>query len=143
MSGGTIWLVAGLLLGAQELLAPGFFLLWIGLAAGATGALTAILDIGLTGQLATFAALAIALIALVAIRRRPVPDTINAPNAGLIGTTCYALDFQAGEGRVRLRDGTWQARLSDGGVPVINTPLRIVGLDGTTLLVTSTGPQTR
>ncbi len=136
MSGGAIWLLAGLLLGALELILPGYFLLWIGLAAMGAGLLTTVFAFGLHWQLAAFTTLAVALICVAAMRRRPVPDTVNAPNAGLIGTTCYALGFEAGEGRVRFRDGTWQARITGGLTPQANEPLRIVGLDGTTLLVT-------
>jgi membrane protein implicated in regulation of membrane protease activity len=139
MSGGAIWLIAGLLLGAQELLLPGYFLLWIGLAAIGAGLLTTIAGLGWHWQLASFAALAIALVAIAAMRRRPVPDTVNAPNAGLIGTTCYAIGFEAGEGRVRLRDGTWQARITDGAIPALDEPMRVVGLEGTTLLIARQG----
>ena len=135
MSGGAIWLVAGLLLGALELVVSGYFLLWIGLSAVATGLLTTAFGLGWHWQLAAFAAWAVALVGVAAMRRRPTPDVVNAPNAGLIGTTCYALGFEAGEGRVRLRDGTWQARTTDGIAPQADEPLRIVGLAGTTLLV--------
>ena len=137
MSGFAIWLTAGLVVGAAEMLAPGFFLIWIGLAACGTGALTAAFELDWHGQLAAFAALAIVLVGLAAwrLRRRPMPDLINAPTAGLIGASCYALGFQAGEGRVSLRDGTWQARVADASAPVSGEVLRVVGLDGTTLLV--------
>jgi membrane protein implicated in regulation of membrane protease activity len=135
LNGGAIWLVAGLLLGAQELILPGYFLLWIGLAAIGTGLLTTALPIGQTWQIAAFAALAVGLIAVAALRRRSVPDTVNAPNAGLIGLTCYAIGFNAGEGRVRLRDGTWQARTANGSTPDLDEPLRVISLDGTTLVV--------
>lgn len=133
--GSTIWLIAGLLLGAQELILPGYFLLWIGLSALATGLLTAGFALAPSWQLAAFATLALILIAIAAKRRRATPDLVNAPNAGLIGTTCYALDFKAGEGRVRYRDGTWRARITDGAIPSANEPLKVTGLDGTTLLV--------
>lgn len=135
MTNGSLWLIAGLLLAAQELILPGVFLLWIGAAAIVTGLLTVAAGLTLHWQVAAFAALAIALVALAALRRRAVPDTVNGPSTGLIGTTCYALAFEAGEGRVRYRDGTWQARLTDGATPAANDPLRIVGLDGTVLLV--------
>lgn len=135
MSGGALWLVAGLLLGAQELIAPGFFLLWIGLAACGTGLLTTAAGLGWHWQLAAFAILAIALVAVAATRRRPVPDTVNAPNAGLIGATCTALAFRAGEGRVSFRDGTWQARAASAPDPETGDVLRVVALDGTTLVV--------
>lgn len=135
MTGGTIWLIAGLLLGALELILPGYFLLWIGLSATGAGLLTVAFGFSWHWQFATFSILAVALVGIATMRRRPVPDTVNAPNAGLIGATCYALGFDASEGRVRLRDGTWQARLIDGIAPQVNEPMRIVGLDGTTLLV--------
>ena len=135
MSDGAVWLVAGLLLGALELVLPGYFLLWVGLGACGTGLLTVAVAFGWPWQLAAFSVLAVAFIGIAAMRRRPIPDMVNAPNAGLIGTTCYALGFEAGEGRVRLRDGTWQARITDGAAPHANEPMRVVGLDGTTLLV--------
>ncbi|MGI4799635.1 MAG: NfeD family protein [Janthinobacterium lividum] len=135
LNGGAVWLIAGLLLAAQELILPGVFLLWIGLAAIAAGLLTVAIGLTLHWQIAAFIVLAIALVALAALRRRPVPDTLNGPSTGLIGTTCYALAFDAGEGRVRYRDGTWQARITDGAIPSANEPLKITGLDGTILLV--------
>ena len=119
------------------MLAPGFFLIWIGLAAGGTGVVTAVFGLDWHGQLGAFTALAMALVGLAAwrLQRRPVPDLVNDPTAGLIGASCYALGFQAGEGRVSLRDGTWQARVADASSPVAGEVLRVVGLDGTTLLV--------
>jgi membrane protein implicated in regulation of membrane protease activity len=60
---------------------------------------------------------------------------VNAPTAGLIGSTCHALAFEAGEGRVSFRDGTWSARVADASAPQAGEVMRVVGLDGTTLLV--------
>ncbi len=54
MSDGTIWLIAGLLVGALELVLPGYFMLWIGLASCGAGLLTMALDVGWHWQLATF-----------------------------------------------------------------------------------------
>ena len=137
MSPVAIWVVAGLVLCAAEMLAPGVFLLWIGLAACGTGALAAAFEMGWHAQLASFMALTAVLIGLAAWRLRRVPphDGVNAPTAGLIGATCHALAFEAGEGRVSLRDGTWSARVADASTPAAGEVLRVVGLDGTTLLV--------
>ncbi len=137
MTPAALWAIAGLLLGAAELIAPGVFLLWIGLAAIGAGALTALLALGWHAQIAVFIALDLILIAVAyrRVRRTRGPDLVNAPNAGLIGTQCTAIDFQAGEGRVHIRDGTWQARTASGATPSPGTVLRVVGLDGTTLLV--------
>lgn len=133
----ALWAVAGLLLCAAEMVVPGVFLLWIGLAACGAGALTALFALGWHGQLAAFVALALALVGFAAMRlqRRPQRDVVNAPSAGLIGATCRALAFEAGEGRVSLRDGTWQARVADASAPAEGEVMRVVGLDGTTLLV--------
>ena len=137
MTQGAIWMVAGLLLAALEMLAPGVFLLWIGLAALGTGVAAELAGIGWQAQIVLFVALTAALVGLIAIRqkRRPTLDSVNAPAAGLIGQTCRAVAFQDGEGRVSLGDGTWQARLTDAAQPAPGQALRVVGLDGTTLLV--------
>ena len=138
---GALWAVAGLLLCAAEMLAPGVFLLWIGLAACGTGALTALFALGWHAQLGAFVVLALGLVGLAALRlrHRPPRDVVNAPAAGLIGATCRALAFEAGEGRVSLRDGTWEARVADASSPADGEVLRVVGLDGTTLLVARAG----
>ena len=138
----ALWAVAGLILCAAEMLAPGVFLLWIGLAACGTGAASAIFGLGWHAQLGTFVVLALALVGLVALRlrRRPPHDPVNAPSAGLIGATCHALAFKAGEGRVNFRDGTWPARVADASAPAEGEVMRVVGLDGTTLLVARTEP---
>ena len=137
MTAYALWIVAGLVLGAAEMVAPGVFLLWIGLAACGTGALTFAFGLDGHGQLAAFAVLAVVLVGLAAWRlrgRRP-PLDVNAPTAGLIGASCRALAFHAGAGRVSLRDGTWPARVADASTPIAGEVLRVVGLDGTTLLV--------
>ena len=137
MTDAALWAVAGLALCAAEMVAPGVFLLWIGLAACGTGAAAAIFGLGWHAQFGAFVVLALALIGLAALRlrRRPTRDSVNAPSAGLIGATCHALAFEAGEGRVNFRDGTWPARIADTSAPAEGEVMRVVGLDGTTLLV--------
>lgn len=139
MTTAAIWFAAGLIVAAAELLAPGFFLLWIGLAACAAGALDAALGLSWEGQLLAFAIFAAALVGLAGWRLRrqpPRPDLVNAAAAGLIGTSCRAIAFEAGEGRVSIRDSTWPARVADHSTPTAGELLRVVGLDGNTLLVT-------
>ncbi len=137
VAAGEAWIVAGLLGCAAEMAAPGAFLLPIGLAACGTGAATAWLGLELPVQVVLFLALTAALIG-VAWRVRgagPRTDTVNAPTAGLIGQTCRAMAFEGGEGRVALGDGTWPARSADRSCPEAGALLKVVGLDGTTLLV--------
>lgn len=137
MNNGAIWMVAGLAMAALEMLAPGVFLIWIGLAALGTGAATELAGFDWPAQIALFVVLTATLIAVVArrLRARPPLDPVNAPAAGLIGQTCHAVTFQDGEGRVALGDGTWSARTTEGANPAAGQALRVVGLDGTTLLV--------
>ncbi len=138
MTAGALWMVSGLVLAGLEMLAPGVFLLWIGLAALGTGAAAEALGFGWPGQVALFVGLTVVLIGAIGLRLRgrSTADRVNAPEAGLIGQTCRAVAFQGLEGRVSLGDGTWYARLAAGGTePAVGQALRVVGLDGTVLLV--------
>lgn len=134
----VLWIIGGVVLAALELLAPGFFLIWVGLAALGTGLLTSLLALTSEWSFVAFIGLAGALVGGVArrLRARKLVDTVNAPSAGLIGRTCIAEAFRGEEGRVTLGDGVWPARTTDATVPVTGDALRVIGLDGTTLLVT-------
>lgn len=143
MTPGLWWVVAGLALCGAEMLVPGVFLLPIGMAALLAGVVTQGWGLGWESQVALFVALLAALVGAAAWRmRRGHPDRLNAPAAGLIGMTCRALAFEGAEGRVSLGDSTWSARTADASVPLAGTPLRVVGLDGTTLLVMTGGVPT-
>ncbi len=136
MTDTAAWLVGGLVLAALEMVAPGVFLLWIGLAAAGTG-LSTLLGLRLEWQLAVFVVLAAVLVGLVGLRlaRRPAPNPVNDPAANLVGRQCRALGFADGEGRVALGDGQWRARLTGLETTEPGQALRVVGLDGTVLLV--------
>ena len=137
MSAAAAWMVGGLVLGALEMVAPGVFLLWVGLAAIGAGAATALLGLDWPAQIAAFVGLALVLVGFAAVRlgRRRPADVLNGPAAGLVGQTCRAIAFRDGEGRVMLGDGTWAARVSGETTPESGQALKIVGLEGTTLLV--------
>ena len=139
MTSGAIWIIVGLLGCAAEMAAPGAFLLPIGLAACGTGLITEWLGLDGSAQVMLFLALTAVLIAAAwRLRGRwPRIDTVNAPTVGLIGQTCRAVAFEGGEGRVELGDGTWPARLTDRSAPAAGSLLEVVGLDGTTLLVSA------
>lgn len=138
MTPGHWWMVAGLALCGAEMLAPGVFLLPIGIAALLAGGVTQWAGLGWEQQVLLFVALMAGLVGAAwwRLRRRVQPDRVNAPTAGLIGATCRAMAFDGTEGRVSLGDGTWPARVADASTPAAGSALRVVGLDGTTLLVT-------
>jgi len=137
MTPGEVWIIAGLLGCALEMAIPGVFLLPTGLAAVGAGVLTVLAQLDWRGQVLVFLALMAVLVGAAALLmlRRVAATSVNAPAAGLVGQTCKALGFEAGEGRVSLGDGAWPARMVDGSAPAAGALLRVMGLDGTTLLV--------
>ncbi len=135
---GWWWLIGGVLLLIAEIIAPGFFLVFIGAAAIATGAFVLLFDLGLAPALALFA-LYIG-VAVYAGRKvyanRPVPAStpnLNDRSAQLIGrsvSVVQAVDQHGG--RVRVGDSEWTAR---GGPAVPGERVRVTAVDGNCLLV--------
>ena len=102
MTDWIIWLVAGLALLMLEVLAPGVFMMWLGLAACGTGLATLTLGIGFELQVMTCGVLAaISLATGLRLRRTRRGCTRKG---GLAGRTATALVFRGREGRVRVGD---------------------------------------
>lgn len=137
----VIWLLAGLVLMLAEFVVPGVFLIWIGLAALGTGLVLVVAFIDFPYQVLLFTGLAAVTITIGLRFRPPKPSTlINTPSSGLVGREALALEFHGRHGRVRVGDSDWSARLDgDTPPPEPQTMLRVVGVEGTTLVV---GPQT-
>ena len=135
---GWLWAIGGVLLLIAEVVAPGFFLVFIGAAAIATGLFTLLFDLGLAPQLGLFAIYAI--LAVVAGRRwYAQPDgpaaegAINDPGRRLIGRSVEvvsAVDDHGG--RVRVGDSEWSAR---GGPAAPGDRIRVISVDGNCLIV--------
>jgi len=140
MSDWIIWVVAGLVLLAVEIHAPGAFMMWLGLAACGTGLVVLGTGIGFELQVVTCAILAAVSLAVGLRFRRHPPARLNTQQAGLAGRTATALTFHGREGRVRVGDSDWAARVpSDVPEPVSGTRLRVEGVDGTVLIVRPEG----
>ncbi|HEY3847924.1 MAG TPA: NfeD family protein [Acetobacteraceae bacterium] len=135
MTDWIIWLIAGLALLMLEVLAPGVFMMWLGLAACGTGLVTLSLGIGFELQVVTCGVLAaISLVVGLRLRRHPAP--MHTQQAGLAGRTATALVFRGREGRVRVGDSDWAARVAgDVPQPDPGARLRVEGVDGTVLIV--------
>lgn len=130
-----LWIGAGLVLMVLELALPGAFLLWLGLAAIGTGLLDRAMELDFASLVVAFGALSAVSIGVgLALRRRPRPGVVNAPGSGLIGREATSLSFAGREGRVRLGDSDWSARLAAGSVLGAGR-LVVVGVEGTVLLV--------
>jgi membrane protein implicated in regulation of membrane protease activity len=134
------WLLGGLLLATAEVIAPGFFLIWIGAAALLTGVATLALGLTLPFQFTLFAITGIA--ALYAGRRwlraHPIITSdplLNDRASRLIGRTVVVAEpITESGGRVKVGDSLWNA---SGPPTPAGTHLRVVGVDGGTLKVVS------
>jgi membrane protein implicated in regulation of membrane protease activity len=135
---GLLWLIGGVLLLILEIMAPGFFLVFIGAAAMATGAFTLLFDLGTPAQLALFALYAVIAVMVgrrfYANRNSDSSDPLLNDRAGrLVGklvTVVEAVDDHGG--RVRVGDSEWSAR---GGPAAAGDRVRITGIDGNCLSV--------
>ena len=138
---GVLWLIAGAVLLVIEVLAPGAFMMWLGIAALGTGALTLAFDPPLWAQVVVFAVLAgIALAAGLRLKAARKAPMLNNAQAGLVGRQAKVLTTDGGLLRVRIGDSDWTARLASGTPPPDSgTVLRVVGVDGTIVVVESAG----
>jgi membrane protein implicated in regulation of membrane protease activity len=131
MIGGVVLLIA-------EVLAPGFFLLFVGVAAMLTGLFVLLFGLGLAPALALFAIYTA--LAVYAGRKiyanRPVPASsrnLNDRSAQLIGRGALAVTaIDKHGGRVRLGDGEWSAR---GGPVQPGERVEVIGVEGNCLIV--------
>lgn len=135
---GEIWLVTGVVLCLAEILHPGVFLLWCGIGAVCTGLVATFVNPNLEVQLACFILFTGASLMIPLLRQKYRPaaeEKLNVPGGDLVGEICRAKAFEGREGRVDLRDGSWRARVVDGEAPADGSLLRVVGREGTVLLV--------
>jgi membrane protein implicated in regulation of membrane protease activity len=137
--GGWGWVVIGLVLIGSELMAPGIFLIWLGLAALLTGLVVGLFDLGWQSASLVFAGLAIASVIagrLLTRRRSDEPDLaqgLNDRGRQLIGKV-YRLEatMTGGEGRIRVGDSSWRIT---GPELLAGTEVRVVRVEGATLVV--------
>jgi hypothetical protein len=138
MSPHWAWLTIGVLLCAAEIVAPGFFLVWLGVAAIATGVLAFLLPVGVPMQLGIFAVLAF--IALYGARRwlkaNPIESTdplLNQRGGRLVGEVLTLVTaIENGRGRAKVGDGEWPVRGPD---TAAGTRVRVISADGGVLVV--------
>lgn len=123
---------------AIEAIAPGFFFLWMGVAALLVGLLLTLLPtFAWPYQLLLFALLSIGSIVAwqLRLRQRPTPTQdplLNRRGHQYVGRV-FTLDAPAinGHGKIRVDDSTWKV-VVDRDYPV-GTRLRIIGVDGVLL----------
>ncbi len=135
---GWLWAIGGVLLLIAEVIAPGFFLIFVGVAAIATGLFTLLFDLSLAPQLILFVVYT-AVAVLLGKRwyaepgRQAEGAPLNDPSNRMIGrtvTVVSAVDDHGG--RVRVGDGEWNAR---GGPAEPGDRVRVTGVEGNCLKV--------
>lgn len=135
------WLSLGLILGVAEMVAPGFFLMWLGLAALIVGILDYFLPITLAYQVAMFATLSVLTVfaGKKFLRKNPIESddaNLNDRGARMTGEIVTVVEPIAnGHGRVKVGDSVWNARGMDAAV---GASVRVIGSDGAVLLVEGT-----
>ena len=136
-----LWWILALLLMAGEILLPGYFMLWIGLAAASMGVLLWLLpSIGLLLQAVLFALLAFASCVLYARllrptleRREPGSERLNRRGEQMIGQRYELVEpIVNGRGKARVGDGQW---LVSGPDLPLGTTVEVLAVEGTTLQV--------
>jgi len=136
------WMVLGLVLLGLEILLPGVFLLWIGLAALAVGSLSLLLwDVGFWGwELQTVIFLALSVVFAFAGRRimasrgdQSDQPLLNQRGQQLVGRTATLKEpISEGFGRIQLGDTLW--RVSGPDLPV-GARVRVVAAGDSELVV--------
>ena len=135
---GWLWLIGGIVLLIAEVIAPGFFLVFIGAAAIAAGLFTVLFGLGLAAQLALFALYAVlaVMIGRRAYARMPSAGSspfLNDPAKRLVGKVVTVTEpVDEHSGRVGVGEGEWSAR---GGPAAVGERVRITGVDGNCLTV--------
>ena len=132
------WILAAALV-IIEVITPGFFLLWIGIAAGITGAIVLLVpSLGWEVQVLIFGPLAVA--AVVAARyyilKNPIETadaTLNRRGSQYVGRVFDLEDpIVNGVGKVKVGDGVWRAEGPD--LPA-GAKVKVTGVVGTVLKV--------
>lgn len=137
---GWVWMIAAAALFIGELLAPGIFLMWLGLAALIVGAIAFVApDMSVPWQLTLFSATSV--VCLLIGRqvwgsyRNPPSDKPNLNERGQqhVGQIFELLEaIRDGRGRVAVGDSIW---LVKGPEMPAGTRVRVTGTDGTMLVV--------
>ena len=133
------WLIVAVVFGIIEVLAPGFFFMWLAGAAVLVGLLLlAAPSVAWEYQVLVFAFLSVAsaLVGRRYLKRHPIESEqplLNRRGAQYVGRTfTLSAPIENGTGKIKVDDSIWKVRGSD--CPT-GTRVTVTGVDGTVLLV--------
>jgi len=133
------WWVLGVVFVILEVLSPGVFFIWMGVAAGMVGlALLLFTDLGWEYQLLLFALVSVSSIMLWRLRLERHPTPTDQPRLNRRGEQYIDRLFTLEEpivnglGKIRVDDSTWKIEGQDCRQ---GTRVRVVGVDGVVLQV--------
>jgi membrane protein implicated in regulation of membrane protease activity len=133
------WMILAAVLFMLELMAPGIFLMWFGVAAAVTGLIVFAYDVAWQWQLIWFCGLSLASVLLAAkyLRGHPLSNDrplLNRRAVQLIGQSFDLVDpIVNGRGSIKSGDTIWRV---EGPELPKGTRITVVGADGTVLKVT-------
>lgn len=134
------WWLLALVLVAAEMIAPGYFLLWIGIAAGVMGVVMLVVPgLSALAQAIVFALLSIAACLAYWKYIRPLAEQrndqplLNQRGQRMVGRRVIVVEaIVNGRGKVGVGDGQW---LAEGPDLPAGSEVEIVALQGTTFTV--------
>ena len=135
------WLILAAILFVLEVMSPGIFLMWFGMAAAVTALIAFAYDISWQWQLLWFCGLSLAaLLAAKYLRKHPLESErplLNERAVQLIGQSFDLIDpIVNGRGSIKTGDTIWRVEgpeLSKGA------RIKVIGADGTLLKVVPAG----
>ncbi len=142
------WWIFGLLLLGLEIMVPGSFFLWMGVAAGIIGLILLVYpDFAWQSQILTFAV--VSMVAVVGwrfwLRRHPIETedaTLNVRGARYNGRVLTLSEpLVNGVGKVKVDDSIWRVSTGDATSLPEGARIRVTGVDGATLVVEELGDE--
>lgn len=135
LGGWTWWVIAGIFL-FIELMLPGVFFMWLGLAAALIGLIDIFADLSWQIELALFAVFSVLLVLFVRPRvkfQEGETNNLNRRMYDYVGRT-YVLDepIVNGRGKVKIDDTLWTVSGADRGK---GEWVKVTAVDGTRLIV--------
>ena len=134
------WMIFGLVLLVVEILTPTFFFLWFSIGAFLAG-IVAMFTTNVGWQIIVFAVSS----ALLVLLTRPIAKKLSKGDSpkkmyidGLVGSTgrvVVEIKPSMDRGLVRTEGEDWRASSTDGGTIPVDTPVRVVRLEGTPIFV--------